>query len=257
MILTPRLGLRERLRRSPSGLVFWASVAAVVLLVSRWEPASAGPPRDSRETQKLEIRMVPDPAGPRGVPAGWQVQRYRGEPEPVLEEQGGRFRLRLASRGDMAWGIQKKINVDLREFPCLQWTWMATRLPRGGDVRHRETDDQALQLYVVFPGRGLNGRLSRTALAYVWENQAPKGLVTSSPQPSMKRVRYIVLRNRTDPLGARVTEKRDVLKDASALYRDLGLGEPPPAEGILLFINTHKTGSEAEGHIGDIFFSTR
>ena len=257
MTLTPRLGLPEHPRRSLPGLAFWVAVATFALLISRWGPASAATPRDSREMQKLEIRLDPDPTGQRGVPAGWQVQRHRGEPEPVLEKLGGRFRLRLASRGDMAWGIQKKIHVDLREYPCLQWTWRAARLPRGGDVRHRETDDQALQLYVVFPGTGLTGRFSRTALAYVWENRAPKGLVASSPQPSMKRVRYIVLRNRTDPLGAWVTEKRDILEDASALFRDLGLGEPPPAEGILLFINTHKTGDEAEGHIGDIFFSTR
>ncbi|NPU84554.1 MAG: DUF3047 domain-containing protein [Syntrophaceae bacterium] len=243
------------MRRAP-GRAFLIALAIFTLAIPRSSsaPALAQTPL---EANRLEVPFDPNPATPKGLPAGWRMQRHRGEPEPVLEKRGGRFYLRLVSRGDKAYGIRKEMRVDLREFPYLQWTWKAVRLPLGGDVRRRDADDQALQMYVIFPGSGVTARLSPTALAYVWDNRAPKGFVAPSPQPSMRRVRYVVLRNGTDPLGTWVTERRNIRQDASALFRDLGLGEPPPAEGILLFINTHKTGTEAEGLIGDIHFSSR
>ncbi len=233
-----------------------ALVACAALSLSLALPLQGQPPGGAT-ADVLQLPIIPDPSKREGPPLGWEIQAHRGTPAPALEKRGNRHYLRLSSRGDTAWGIKREVQVDLREFPFLEWTWKADRLPRGGDVRRRDADDQALQVYVVFPGTSFPRRLTSTALAYVWDNLAPRGLVTGSPQPTMRRVRVVVLRNGQEPPGAWFTEKRNVLQDARALYRDLGLGEPPPTEGVILFVNTHKTGGHAEGRIGDIRFTRR
>jgi len=192
-----------------------------------------------------------------GVPSGWLLQPYKGQPRLAIEKAGDRFYLRLSSAGDTAYGIKKDTLVDLRRFPFLNWTWKAVRLPRGGDIRKREADDQALQVYLAFPADGFIGAMTSPAIAYIWDNLAPKGLMVKSPHPLLKKVRYVVMRNGMDRTGQWHVEKRNVYEDYKELIGAAGRTHvPATVEGVLLFINTHKTKSEAEGCIGDIFFSS-
>lgn len=190
-----------------------------------------------------------------GLPAGWRVQPYRGRPQPTAQKIGDFCSIRLISSGDTAYGIKKDIRVDLARYPYLNWRWKVERLPRGGDIRKREADDQALQLYVAFAGGRSFRSLTAPALAYIWDNAAPRGLKTKSPQPLLGSVRYIVVRNGSDRTGQWYAEKRNVYADYQELIAD-GRSGPVVAEGVLLFINTHKTKGDAEGCTGDIFFSS-
>jgi hypothetical protein len=191
------------------------------------------------------------------VPSGWRLQPHRGQPRLTIERAGNRSYLRLSSSGDTAYGIKKDAQIDLARFPFLNWTWKAVHLPREGDIRKRETDDQALQIYLAFPADGFAGLMTSSAIAYIWDNLAPKGLMVKSPQPLLKNVQYVVMRNGRDRIGQWHVEKRNVYEDYQALIAASGHTRvPAKVEGILLFINTHKTKGEAEGCIGDIFFSS-
>lgn len=192
----------------------------------------------------------------QGVPDGWQLLRYKGEPALMLVQDGQGSFLRMSSSGRKAFGIRKEISVDVRRHPCLHWSWKALRLPEGGDIRLADQDDQALQIYVIFPGTGFPELDKSPTVAYIWDNAAPKGLMTRSPQTSMSYVRYIVIKNKTDALGTWHQETRNILEDYRKLFPDVNRGEPlGPMRSILLFINTHHTKSNAEGHFGDIYFS--
>lgn len=96
------------------------------------------------------------------------------------------------------------------------------------------------------------------ALAYIWDNGAPKDTLVKSSQAMLSNVRYLVPRNGEDNLGMWFTEKRNILED---VYR--AFGQRPSADmsiivkGVLLFINAHHTGSDAEGCIGNIYFSNQ
>jgi hypothetical protein len=208
-----------------------------------------------RET--VDIGKFDGSAAADGVPAGWRLQSYKGRPRLAFEKAGGHCYLRLRSAGDTAYGIKKDTRIDLKRFPFLNWTWKADRLPRGGDIRKREADDQALQVYLAFPDDGFAGLTTSPAIAYIWDNLAPRGLKVKSPQPLLQKVRYVVMRNGMDRTGQWQAEKRNIYEDYLELIAAAGRPHgPATVEGILLFINTHKTKSEAEGCIGDIFFSS-
>ena len=94
-------------------------------------------------------------------------------------------------------------------------------------------------------------------IAYVWDNEAPKALMIKSPQKGMEYVRYIVLRNKADALGHWRQEKRNLYEDYKKVFNDIKSGEPiGPIKGLMLFINTHHRAGDAEGVIGDIYFSS-
>jgi len=74
----------------------------------------------------------------------------------------------------------------------------------------------------------------------------------------LSNVRYLVLRNGKDNLGTWFTEKRNILTDVYRAFGARSSGNGPIiVKGVLLFINTHHTKSDAEGSIGNIYFSNQ
>jgi len=113
--------------------------------------------------------------GAHGIPPGWQGQNW-GSPKydiTVVSESPAKV-LRLRSE-DESSTINKEVKVDVRQSPILQWRWKVAVLPKGGDARRKETDDEAAQLYVTFP-RFPSAVRSRI-IGYIWDSTAPAGAI--------------------------------------------------------------------------------
>lgn len=196
----------------------------------------------------------------KGVPPGWELEKISGTPFICLiksdpEKNGDPFHLSMKS-DQSSFGIKKAVTVNLKEYPFLNWKWMASKLPQGGDARKAGTDDQAIQIYIAFPSTGFPAKFNMPVIGYIWDNEAPRDWTGRCQQFGGGKVRYMVLRNRTDKLGEWYAEKRNVYQDYRKLFKDLKDGEPTgPVQGISLFINSQHTRSTAEGSIGEIYFS--
>lgn len=221
------------------------------LLIFGWaSPIYSLPEETITVAQYRTARMV------NGVPEGWTLMKHSGTPNINLIKSGDAYYVRLYSDSQSGFGIERTVRVDLREYPYLNWTWCATKLPKGGDVRKLSTDDQALQIYVVLPATGYPEQLNTPILTYVWDNEAPKGTTTKSPKILLRKIRYYVVRNKTDQLGRWYTEKRNVYQDYKRIFRDVNGGEPKGAtHGVRFYINSQNTKSNAEGYIGEVYFS--
>jgi outer membrane protein OmpA-like peptidoglycan-associated protein len=173
-----------------------------------------------------------------------------------MKKEDNVFYLNLISSGDSSFGVRKEVRVDVKKFPILCWRWKVNKLPRGGDVRKKSTDDQALQVYVAFKEVGFPSVLNTPVIGYIWDNEAPKGWSGRSQQLGGNKLRYIVLRNRTDQTGQWFTERRNLYKDYKKLFGDIKGGEPQGlTTGLQIQINSQHTKSPADSLIGEIFFS--
>lgn len=228
---------------------FSVILIVVVLLISAGDIFSIS-------EESVVVAKYRSPQLINGVPEGWTLMKHSGTPNINLVREGEAYYVRMKSDSRSGFGIERTVRVDLKEYPYLNWTWRATKLPQGGDVRKSATDDQALQVYVVFPSTVFPEKLNTPILTYIWDNEAPKGLTTRSPKPFLKRIRYLVLRNKTDHLGNWYTEKRNVYEDYKRIFRDIHGGEPMGAtHGVRFYINSQNTRSNAEGYIGEMSFS--
>jgi len=183
-----------------------------------------------------------------GVPAGWELKKKEGKADIRIERDGdgNNVFLHFISRSS-SFGINKKVKFKTQDFPILNWSWKVDKLCEGGDVRKEDTDDQAAQVYIVFPRFPVitNTRL----IGYIWDNEAPKGSMVTSKKWS--KLKYIVLRNKTDELNKWFNEQRNVYDDYKRLFRE----EPPKVEAIALYINSQNKKSTAESYFDDIYFS--
>ena len=193
---------------------------------------------------------------PAGLPEGWSLDKKTGKPSMRMKKEDNVFYLNLISSGDSSFGVRKEVRVDVKKFPILCWRWKVNKLPRGGDVRKKSTDDQALQVYVAFKEVGFPSVLNTPVIGYIWDNEAPKGWSGRSQQLGGNKLRYIVLRNRTDQTGQWFTERRNLYKDYKKLFGDIKGGEPQGlTTGLQIQINSQHTKSPADSLIGEIFFS--
>jgi hypothetical protein len=188
------------------------------------------------------------PVGTKGVPPGWQKQDW-GSPryDFTVVEQDGRRAVHLKSAGDGST-ISKEIRgkVRLAETPILEWTWKVVVLPKGADARNAATDDEAAQIYVVWPRfpQAVRSRI----IGYIWDTTAPVGTIVKSQKTGT--VTYVVVRSGSADVGKWLTERRNVRED----YRRI-LGEEPEDPGAVSFgIDSNDVKGTAESYMGPILF---
>jgi hypothetical protein len=187
------------------------------------------------------------PVGKTGIPNGWQGQNW-GSPKYdfVIEADGPARVLHMKSNNEGST-INKELKLDLKPNCMLQWRWKAVTLPKGGDSRKKETDDQGIQIYVTFPRfpQAVRSRI----IGYVWDTSAPAGTIVKSEKAGT--VTYVVVKSGAEGLGQWFTESRNVCDDYKKIYSE-ELNEPLGAVSVA--IDSNDTRSTAESYVGEILF---
>ena len=182
----------------------------------------------------------------RGSLEGWEVERFQGETRYALVEQDGTRMLR-GSASASASGLVRKITVDLRRTPILNWSWKTTALPHAANEREKSGDDFALRIYVVISG-GVFFWQTR-ALNYVWSAREP--VDSTWPNPFTANATMLVVESGPGALNQWRHYRRDLRADIMA---HLGL-EPGQIDAVALMVDTDNSGTTALSYFGDIYFS--
>lgn len=186
---------------------------------------------------------------------GWKLLKKKGKPDFTVVEEDGNYVLRLRSKKS-SFRLEKRVEIDYNKYPIASWRWKVVKLPEGGDVCNRKTDDQAAQIYFCFSQHSsgwLRNKLTTNLLGYIWENLTPA--LTTQISRSWPKIRYYVLHNGKEKqkIGRWVTERINVAKDYTNFFGDK---VPEHLFGIALMIDSDDTASSAECYFDDIVFQS-
>jgi hypothetical protein len=184
-----------------------------------------------------------------GVPDGWELEIKDGTPELQVMTEGEVAVVRFKTENS-SFGLRKEFGLEVKEFPYLNWKWKVSQLPEKGDFRHKDTDDQAAQVYVHFPR--FPAKLNSEFVCYYWESN-PKNKGMEGRSVAWSKARVIVLQAGKEKLNQWVTEKRNVYED----YKRLFGKEPPKAGGVAFYVNSQHTNSSGESFLREIYFSKK
>jgi len=168
-------------------------------------------------------------------PHGWKVRGDETAARTIYriqEENGNRFLHAHAQSQGIQIGMERTFQP--KEFPRLCWRWRVTQLPPGGDERHKETNDSAAGIYVIF-----DSHLFPRIVKYVWSSTLPVG--TRVQNPVYWRLKAIVLRSGPSDVGAWHQETVNFYQD----YKELFGREPEEVLAIGLLTSSDETKSVA------------
>jgi hypothetical protein len=171
-----------------------------------------------------------------------------------------------ATADESASGLIRRLDIDLEDFPVLQWQWRI-REPIASDPTKKAGDDFPARIYVTFAyepsqvrwtqraryraARALYGDVPYNSLIYVWDGQAAEDTVFASPY-APHFVKSIVARSGDDD-GTLHTETRNVYDDYVRVFG----GPPPRVTGVAIMTDTDNTGTQATAWYGGISFLRR
>lgn len=209
-------------------------------------------------------------AGTGAVPAPWQVIRLSERVPPTHYQVitwDGVAAVEAVANASMAL-LARPLEVDIKSTPMLCWRWRVKAPLVTADMATKRGDDYAARVYVAFdlPSGTMSFitraqlKVARTiygdsvpdaAISYVWDNRYPVG--TRRPNAYTDRTEMIVLRSGAQQAGSWVSERRDVLADATKAF-----GTDRVQPGLLaIAADTDNTGESARSGFADLHFVAR
>lgn len=253
-------------------LVLWAAARKPAASpVPTMPPASAASPAtnpielptEPEESAPIRIRFsFAGPAAESGIPAEWSPTVSAGKLQSRIvtpdEKQSGDASRHEKSIEDASalWMRSERASFlltnrrefDVAEYPVLRWSWQATVLPIGGDVRKNaiffgeNLNDQAIQLLMVFEGQKV--------LSFVWDSTAPVGTEVDEPSP-LATVKTRVVDSGNEHVGTWRHHEINVQEEYSRRFGKA----PGKAVGVIVQSNSNHTQSIGEGLIREITVS--
>jgi hypothetical protein len=237
----PRRSVRERVRaRARETIDGWAVGQAL-----RFRQPTRPEPAERIVASLADGDLTRLPA--EGAPKGWILKEFSGKASVELVRTEPGLALKLRSDGT-SFALLRELAVDLTVTPVLSWTWKVNRLPSGGDVRKRTSDDEAAQVYVVFP-RWPSPTKRSDVIGYVWDTQAPVGTVlTSTKAPNVK---IVVVESGASRVGEWQAQSRNVRNDYVALFGS----QPLRVGAVAVMTDADDTRGTAEALVTGLAFS--
>jgi hypothetical protein len=162
-----------------------------------------------------------------------------------------------------ASGLLRKVSIDPRRHPTLEWRWRVDQAIPEADKTVASREDSPARLLVAFDGdrsrldieerslmnlaEALSGqKMPYATLMYVYSNRHPPGTVL--PNPRTRRIQMIVVEQGGE--GRWTSFRRNVLED----YRRAFGEEPGRIESVGVMTDADNTQSHARAVYGDISF---
>jgi len=177
-----------------------------------------------------------------GLNPKWIEKSFKGNTDYQVTRQDDQWCIKAISRSS-ASALYYKIKYDLKDFPILTWRWKVARVLARGSALHKDGDDYAARVYVVFPSWAF---WKTKALNYIWANKLPVG--EAVPNPFTANAMMIAVQSGPALTGKWVEETRNVFED----YRRSFGKDPPMAGAIAIMTDTDNTGEEAVAWYGPI-----
>ena len=178
----------------------------------------------------------------RGLSPQWQVKEFNGQTHyRIVNDPPGKI-LEADSHGTASALVYEK-RYTLHDYPFLSWRWKVSEINPKGDASHKEGDDYAARIYVVFPHwffpmtRSIN---------YIWANKLPAG--SHIPSSYTNRSIMLAVKSGNEHVGSWQFERRNVLED----YRQIFGEEPPLVGAIAIMTDTDNTKGNALSWYDDI-----
>lgn len=239
---------------------FPAILCLLVFTITAFKPILIEPP------SRLNVATFSQLEAGKPFSSEWEPMNFRGykPTEYSLVEKDGKVVVKAVSEQSSS-GLIRRIDIDLAEYPIMEWSWLVQNIYEKGDVTQKSGDDYPARMYVIFDYdiynlswfqrnliRGLRvfyGEVPTRAINYIYESKAEVGTTVFNPYSDL--VKMVVVDSGSRNLGTWQHHSRNLLED----YREIFGEEPPKIAAIAIMTDSDDTKESAISYFGDISFT--
>ena len=214
--------------------------------------------------------MVFDAAStPLGQPGGnWEHVRPNDHHAftnyEIVRSVNGNY-LRAVSSSTGSWLEYDLGQIDVSEYPVMEWAWMVTKLPETGWEMNEEWDDFAIRVELVYDFKGgktpfnilrkglintlFRGYPPELVVSYVWSVNVPPDDPYRSPSDS--RTLVIPMESEFSGTDRWLSERRNILADLNS-QRTSRKDKPLYLKKIRIRADTNDSSTIAESGVKSI-----
>jgi len=204
------------------------------------------------------------------LPKGWEhvvpPKQYSPTSYTIEYTGTGPF-IHTSSNSTESW-IEKNLNdIDVSDFPFLEWDWMVNIFPQLEWERNKKNDDFAIRIELVFDYKGGKTPLNilrkglitslfkhyppEMIISYVWAVNVPvdEGYIS----PSSSRMIIIPVESDINAIRRWTHEKRDIQSDLNK-YKSV---EKLFLKKIRIHTDTENSGTTADSGVKNILFISK
>lgn len=231
------------------------------------EPEVERPAQDS-DARDGALELFPTTLTTAEMPAGWEkwiLHPLKRKTDYGWKKDRKGVYLEAKSQSS-ASGLIKRLDIDPKSLPYLQFSWMVDGLLEGADVGDRANADSPVRVVLAFDGdksslptkelafmervKTFTGHdLPYASLAYVWDNKRP--LNTIVPNPHTGRVQKVVASSGSAGVRAWQMHQRNILNDYRAAFGK----EPGKLIAIAVMTDTDNTKTRAQARYRGLVLS--
>jgi len=178
----------------------------------------------------------------------WDDKSFEGWTKYSLEvdDQGAGYV--RANSDASASGLFLKQQINISEYPFLNWEWRVDQGLSGVDERSKAGDDYAARMYVVVDGGLFFWKT--IALNYVWSSNEKAGATWDNAFAG-SNARMLALKDATTSKQHWYQEKRNVRDDFKRQFgRDIAM-----IDAVAIMTDTDNGGSVASAAYRNVYFS--
>ena len=215
----------------------------------------------------IEVGPFSSEPATKPLPALWEPLNFKNierHTQYQLVEEDGPVVVKATAEAS-ASGLIRKIRIDPKQYPMVQWRWKVANIIEKGDVSRKEGDDYPARIYITFEydssrvsfSEKIKYKLAKlfygeypplATINYIWASHAPQGLVV--PNPYTDRAMMVVVQSGKKKLNTWIDEQRNIFDDYRRAFKE----EPPMISGVAIMTDTDNTGESATAYYGDIRF---
>ena len=176
---------------------------------------------------------------------GWKEKVFKNKTSYRIVDSGSGKILEAKSRASGS-GLFRELQVDLRETPCLAWSWKEQNILGGLNETTKDGDDYSARIYVVFS----NGPFfwNARAINYVWSSGQQIG--SSWLNAFTDRTINISVDSGPERVGLWVSHVRNIRKDYKRLFGKM----TEVVDAVAIMTDTDNSRQSVTAYYGDIKF---
>jgi len=215
----------------------------------------------------LKIGLFSNEQIGNALPKEWDELSFKKIPQhtqyQLIQSSDKRIVIKATSNAS-ASGLVKKVKINLKKTPIIQWRWKIDNTLKRSDVHKKSGDDYPARIYIMFEydadkvgffkkakykaGRLLFGDIPIAAINYIWANKAAKNTIVENAYTDFAMM--IVAESGEKNIGQWLNVERNVYQD----YIDAFGEEPPLINAVAIMSDTDNTSEFATAYYGDIIF---